>query len=111
MAFIEKGKEYGFEQFLSGTGHKKMELKVPQGKKVNRGDAVNSECELSNGTDLFGIVLESVDGTSTETKTTVIVSGEVIYEMINKSSSANELTFIKEARNKGIIVKKLGGKG
>lgn len=110
MSFVEKGNEYGYDQILSGTGHKIMELIVPQGKKVKRGDAVNSEAELSDGTDLFGVVLENADGTAVKTKTTVVVFGEVIYEHINKKSGTVKIDFIKNARNKGIITKELGGK-
>ena len=100
MSFIEDGKKYGVDQILSGTGHKVMELEVPQGKKVTRGQAINSEAELSDGSDLFGIVLENADGTAAKTKTTVVVFGEVIYEGLE----------IKSAREKGIIVKELGGR-
>ena len=46
MSFIEKGNEYGVDQLLSGTGHKVMELEVPQGKSVKRGQAVNASAEL-----------------------------------------------------------------
>lgn len=110
MDFVTKGNEYGYDQILSGNGHKTMELVVPQGKTVKRGYAVNSDAELSNGSDLFGIVLEDADGTSVETKTTVVVFGEVIYEKLEVKSSTDKKEFIKEARNKGIIVKELGGK-
>lgn len=110
MSFIEKGNEYGYDQILSGTGHKNIEMIVPIGKKVKRGDVVNASAELSNGTDLFGVVLEDADGTSNETKTTVVIFGEVVYENLNIKSGTDKATFIKEARNKGIIVKELGGK-
>nr|DAX68035.1 MAG TPA: Head decoration protein, Viral protein.95A [Caudoviricetes sp.] len=110
MDFVTKGNEYGYDQILSGTGHKYMELAVPQGKKVKRGDAVNSEAELSDGTDLFGIVMENADGTAAKTKTTVAVSGEVIYEGLAVKSATVKADFIKKARDKGIIVKELGGR-
>lgn len=110
MEFVEKGNEYGYDQILSGTGHKNMELVVPIGKKVKRGDAVTSKAELSDGTDLFGVVLENADGTTAEAKTTVVVFGEVIYENINKKSGTVKADFIKNAREKGIIIKELGGK-
>lgn len=110
MGFIEKGNEYGFENLLSGVGHKTMELVVPQGKKVTRGDVVNSSCELTtDGSDVFGVVLETADATTVKTKTTVVVSGEVIAEGLKISGTINE-TFITNMRNKNIIVKKLGGK-
>lgn len=110
MGFITDGNHYGYEQFLSGTGHKTMELLVPEGKKVARGDAVNATCELSDGTDLFGIVLETADGTSASTKTTVVVSGAVIYEGLNVKDSTDKAVFITKARDKEIIVKELGGR-
>ena len=110
MDFVEKGNTYGYDQILSGTGHKNMELVVPNGKKVKRGDAVNASAELSDGTDLFGVILEDADGTTTETKTTVVIFGEVIYENLNIKSGTDKATFIKESRDKGIIVKELGGK-
>lgn len=110
MDFVTKGNEYSSDQILSGTGHKYMELVVPQGKKVKRGDAVNAGAELSDGTDLFGIVMETADGTVAKTKTTVAVSGEVIYEGLAVKSTAVKADFIKEARDKGIIVKELGGR-
>lgn len=110
MAFVEKGNVYGYDQLLSGTGHKIMELVVPVSKKVVRGDAVNAECELSDGTDLFGIVLEDADGTSSATKTTVVVFGAVIFEGLRVKTSTKFEDFAKAARDKGIIVKKLGGR-
>lgn len=110
MGFITDGNHYGYEQFLSGTGHKTMELLVPAGKKVARGDAVNETCDLSDGTDLFGIVLETADGTSAATKTTVAIFGAVIYEGLNVKTSTDKAAFIMEARKKGIIVKELGGR-
>ena len=97
MDFVTKGNEYGYDQILSGTGHRYMELAVPQGKKVKRGDAVNAGAELS-------------DGTATKTKTTVAVSGEVIYEGLAVKSTTVKADFIKKARDKGIIVKELGGR-
>ena len=109
MGFIKDGNHYDYEQFLSGTGHRTMELLVPSGKKVARGDAVNETCDLSDGTDLFGIVLETADGTSAATKTTVVVSGAVIYEGLNVKDSTDKAAFITKARDKGIIVKELGG--
>lgn len=110
MGFIEKGTEYGYDQVLSGTGHKVMELVVPTGKKVKRGDVVNAEAELTtDGTDAFGVVLETKDGTTTATKTTVVVSGEVIAEGIKVNGTVDG-TVIVNLRNKGIIVKKLGGR-
>ena len=110
MSFIEDGKKYGVDQILSGTGNKVMELEVPQGKKVTRGQAINSETELSDGSDLFGIVLENTDGTAAKTKTTVVVFGEVIYEGLEIKSATVKADFIKKAREKGIIVKELGGR-
>ena len=110
MSFIEKGNEYGIDQILSGTGHKVMELEVPQGKKLTRGQAINSEAELSDGSDLFGIVLENADGTVAKTKTTVVVFGEVIYEGLQIKAATVKADFIKKAREKGIIVKELGGR-
>lgn len=110
MGFITDGNHYGYEQFLSGTGHKTMELVVPEGKKVARGDAVNTTCDLSDGTDLFGIVLETADGTSASTKTAVVISGAVIYEGLNVKTSTDKAVFITKARDKGIIVKELGGR-
>ena len=110
MSFIEDGKKYGVDQILSGTRHKVMELEVPQGKKVTRGQAINSETELSDGSDLFGIVLENTDGTAAKTKTTVVVFGEVIYEGLEIKSATVKADFIKKAREKGIIVKELGGR-
>lgn len=110
MAFIENGKTYGYDQLLSGTGHKTMEFVVVQGKNLKRGDAVNKDGELSDGVDLFGIVLEDANGTVEETKTTVVISGEVIFENLNIKSSTDKDIFIKNARNFGIIVKELGGK-
>ena len=110
MDFVTKGNEYSSDQILSGTGHKYMELVVPQGNIVKRGDAVNAGAELSDGTDLFGIVMETADGTVAKTKTTVAVSGEVIYEGLAVKSTAVKADFIKEARDKGIIVKELGGR-
>lgn len=110
MGFITDGNHYGYEQFLSGTGHKTMELVVPEGKKVARGDAVNTTCDLSDGTDLFGIVLETADGTSVSTKTAVVISGAVIYEGLNVKTSTDKAVFITKARDKGIIVKELGGR-
>lgn len=110
MSFIEKGSEYGFDQVLSGTGHNVMELVVPQGKKVTRGDVVNSKAELTtDGADAFGVVIETRDGTAGETKTTVVISGEVVAEGIRVNGTVNE-TVITNLRNKGIIVKKLGGR-
>lgn len=110
MGFITDGNQYGYEQFLSGTEHKTMELLVPAGKKVKRGDAVNATADLSDGTDLFGIVLETADGTSASTKTVVVVSGAVIYEGLNVKDSTDKAVFIMKARDKGIIVKELGGR-
>lgn len=110
MSYVENGNKYGYDQILSGTGHKVMELEVPQGKVVKRGQAVNSVAELSDGSDLFGIVLEDADGTSVKTKTSVVVFGEVIYEGLEVKSSTIKADFIKNARNKGIIVKELGGR-
>ena len=110
MSFIEDGKKYGVNQILSGTGHKVMELEVPQGKKVTRGQAINSEAELSDGSDLFGIVLETADGTTAKTKTTVVVFGEVIFEGLELKAATVKSDFIKKARDKGIIVKELGGR-
>lgn len=110
MDFVTEGNKYGNDQILSGTGHKYIELEVPQGKKVKRGDAVNATAELSDGTDLFGVVLEDADGTNAKTKTTVAVFGEVIFENLQIKPATDKATFIKEARNKGIIVKELGGK-
>ena len=110
MDFVTKGNEYSSDQILSGTGHKYMELVVPQGKKVKRGDAVNDQAQLSDGTDLFGIVMETADGTVAKTKTTVAVSGEVIYEGLAVKSTTAKADFIKKARDKGIIVKELGGR-
>ncbi|MEX6493289.1 hypothetical protein [Fusobacterium animalis] len=110
MSFIEEGKKYEIDQILSGTGHKVMELEVPQGKKVTRGQAVNSKAELSDGSDLFGIVLENADGTTAKTKTTVVVFGEVIYEGLETKAATVKADFIKKAREKGIIVKELGGR-
>lgn len=110
MSFIEKGNEYGVDQLLSGTGHKVMELEVPQGKLVKRGQAVNAGAQLSDGTDLFGIVLETADGTTAKTKTTVVVFGEVIFEGLELKAATAKADFIKNARDKGIIVKELGGR-
>lgn len=110
MSFIKKGNEYGVDQLLSGTGHKVMELEVPQGKSVKRGQAVNASAELSDGTDLFGIVLETADGTTAKTKTTVVVFGEVIFEGLELKAATAKADFIKKAREKGIIVKELGGR-
>lgn len=110
MSFVEDGKKYGVDQLLSGTGHRVMELEIPQGKKVTRGQAINSEAELSDGSDLFGIVLENADGTVAKTKTTVVVFGEVIYEGLETKSATVKADFIKKAREKGIIVKELGGR-
>ena len=110
MDFVEKGNTYGYDQILSGTGHKYMELEVPQGKKVKRGQAVNAGAELSDGTDLFGIVLENADGTSSKTKTTVVIFGEVVFEGLELKSVTQKKDFIKRARDKGIIVKELGGR-
>lgn len=110
MAFVEKGREYGYDQLLSGTGHKIMEIVVPSGKSVKRGHAVSSACDLSDGTDLFGIVLEDADGTKTATKTAVVVFGEVLYEALTLKSETQKAAFITSARDKGIIVKELGGK-
>lgn len=110
MSFVENGNKYGYDQVLSGTGHKVMELKVPQGKKVVRGQAVNASCELSDGSDLFGIVLENADGNAAKTKTTVVVSGEVVFEGLEIKSATQKADFVKAARDKGIIVKTLGGR-
>lgn len=110
MSFVETGKKYGVDQMLSGTGHKIMELEIPQGKSVKRGQAINSEAELSDGTDLFGIVLEDANGTSAKTKTTVVIFGEVVYEGLELKSATVKADFIKRAREKGIIVKELGGR-
>ena len=33
MDFVTEGNKYGNDQILSGTGHKYIELEVPQGKK------------------------------------------------------------------------------
>lgn len=110
MAFIEDGNKYEADQILSGTSHKIMELEVPMGKKVTRGDVVNSSCELtSDGSDVFGVVLETVDGTKVKTKTTVVIFGEVIGEFLNFSGTLDK-TFIDNLRSYGLIVKKLGGK-
>ena len=84
MDFVTKGNEYSSDQILSGTGHKYMELAVPQGK--------------------------TADGTAAKTKTTVAVSGEVIYEGLAVKSATLKADFIKKARDKGIIVKELGGR-
>ena len=110
MAFIEDGNKYTADQILSGTGHKTMELEVPMGKKVARGDVVNATCELTtNGADAFGVVLEAADGTAAKTKTTVVISGEVVGEFLNFSGTV-DATFITNMRNKNIIIKSLGGK-
>jgi len=82
-----------------------MELEVPQGKSVKRGQAVNASAEL-----LFGIVLETADGTTAKTKTTVVVFGEVIFEGLELKAATVKSDFIKKARDKGIIVKELGGR-
>jgi len=100
MSFIEKGNEYGVDQLLSGTGHKVMELEVPQGKSVKRGQAVNASAELSDGTDLFGIVLETADGTTAKTKTTVVVFGEVIFEGLELKAATVKSDFIKKAKGR-----------
>ena len=71
MPYIEDGNTYGAESLLSGVGHRTMELIIPAGKKVERGDAVNKDGDLSDGKDLFGIVGISADGTATKTKTAV----------------------------------------
>lgn len=110
MSFIEEGKKYDVDQLLSGTGHKVMELEIPQGKSVKRGYAVNSNAELSDGSDLFGIVLEDADGSAEKTKTTVLIFGEVIFEGLELKSGTDNDSFIKKAREKGIIVKELGGR-
>ena len=54
--------------------------------------------------------MENADGTAAKTKTTVAVSGEVIYEGIKVKSATVKADFIKNARDKGIIVKELGGR-
>ena len=54
--------------------------------------------------------MENADGTATKTKTTVAVSGEVIYEGLAVKSATVKADFIKKARDKGIIVKELGGR-
>ena len=110
MDFATKGNEYASEQFLSGTGHKYMEFEVPQGKNVKRGDAVNAGAELSDGTDLFGIVMEDADGTTAKTKTTVAISGEFIFEGLKVKAGTQKSEFTKTARDKGIVIKGLGGK-
>ncbi len=110
MPFIEDGKTYESESLLSGTGHRTMELIIPAGKKVERADAVNKDGDLSDGTDLFGIVGMSADGTASKTKTAVYVSGEFIWDGIKTKSGTTKGGFIVAARNKGIIIKELGGK-
>lgn len=110
MDFVAKGNEYTSEQFLSGTGHRYMEFEVQQGKSVKRGDAVNVTAELSDGTDLFGIVMENADGTVVKTKTTVAISGEFIFEGLNVKAGTQKADFTKAARDKGIVIKGLGGK-
>src|SRR3712207_9563469 len=65
---------------------------------------------LSDGSDLFGIVLENADGTAAKTKTTVVVSGEVVFEGLKIKSETQKADFVKAARDKGIIVKTLGGR-
>ena len=111
MPYIEDGKTYGSESLLSGTGHRTMELVIPAGKKAERGDAVNKDGNLSDGTDLFGIVGISADGTAAETKTAVYVSGEFIWDGIKTKSGTTKEDFTVLARNKGLIIKELGGKG
>ena len=54
--------------------------------------------------------METADGTAAKTKTTVAVSGEVIYEGLAVKSATVKADFIKKARDKGIIVKELGGR-
>ena len=110
MDFVTKGNEYASEQFLSSTGHKYMEFEVPQGKNVKRGDAVNAGAELSDGTDLFGIVMEDADGTTVKTKTTVAISGEFIFEGLKVKAGTQKAGFTKAARDKGSVIKGLGGK-
>ena len=110
MDFVAKGNEYTSEQFLSGTGHRYMEFEVQQGKSVKRGDAVNATAELSDGTDLFGIVMENADGTVVKTKTTVAISGEFIFKGLNVKAGTQKADFTKAARDKGIVIKGLGGK-
>ena len=110
MVKIEDGQVYGTDQILSGIGHRNMELVIPMGAVVKRGDAVTVDATLSDGTDLFGIVLEDADGTLGKTKTTVVVFGEVIYEFLNTKAGTDKAEFVKKARNKGIAIKFLGGK-
>ncbi|WP_435309670.1 hypothetical protein [Sebaldella termitidis] len=110
MPYIEDGNTYGAESLLSGIGHRTMELIIPTGKKVERGDAVNKDGDLSDGTDLFGIVGISADGTAAETKTAVYVLGEFIWDGINTKTGTVKADFITLARDKGMIIKELGGK-
>ena len=110
MDFITKGNEYASEQFLSGTGHKYMEFEVPQGKNLKRGDAVIAGALLSVGRYLFGLVLVDAVGTTVKTKTTVAISGEFIFEGLKVKPGTQKAGFTKAARDKGIVIKGLGGK-
>lgn len=111
MAFVENGKIYAYEQLLSGTGHKVMELEI-NNKKVERGQVVTSDGTLcSDCSNAYGVVLESVDATSGKGKTTVIVAGEVIAEglLLGLDHSVDGVV-IENLRKLGIFVKKIGGR-
>ncbi|MBR8701648.1 MULTISPECIES: hypothetical protein [unclassified Fusobacterium] len=110
MAFVEKGNDYGYDQLLTGTGHKVMELEIDN-KKVERGQVVTVDGTLcSDCTDAYGVVLETVDAASGKGKTTVLVSGGVVAEGLKLSSHTVDMGVIQNLRKIGIYVKKLGGR-
>ena len=54
--------------------------------------------------------MENADGTTVKTKTTVAISGEFIFEGLNVKVGTQKADFTKSARDKGIVIKGLGGK-
>ncbi|MBR8700244.1 hypothetical protein IX317_000634 [Fusobacterium sp. DD29] len=110
MAFVEKGNVYEYDQLLSGTGHKVMELAISN-KKVERGQVVTADGSMTtDASDAFGVVLETVDASSGTGKTTVVVAGEVIAEGLKVTGGTIDATVIQNLRKIGIYVKKLGGR-
>ena len=54
--------------------------------------------------------MEDADGTTAKTKTTVAISGEFIFEGLKVKAGIQKAEFTKAARDKGIVIKGLGGK-
>lgn len=87
-----------------------IELIVPVGKKVKRGDIVDKTASIITNTGtVYGIVAESVDGTLAETKTAVFVEGEFNIESVNYGT-ATKSTVIELCKNQNIYLKNEGGK-